>query len=161
MEEKHKALNYTIHESSAELSDEDQQLIDKAKAQLDYAYAPYSRFHVGAAIRLSDGQIFTGSNQENASFPLCICAERVALYAMSAKIQAFRIDAIAITAKNMKKEHKGFCMPCGACRQVIQEYEQRQDYPMRLLLTGDAGKVMEIQGIDSILPMSFSIKDLL
>ena len=161
MERNNKNFEYTIYQSASEMPEEYVSLMQRAINQLEFAYAPYSQFLVGAALILDNGEVFVGNNQENASFPLCMCAERVALYSLGAAHQSFQIKALAITAKNLKKEHKGFCMPCGACRQVIQEFEQRQETPITLLLSGDDDQVMQIKGIDKILPLSFSSKDLL
>lgn len=138
-----------------------QQLLAVAEDQLNYSYAPYSNFLVGAAAQLENGEIYAGCNQENASYPLCMCAERVALYNIGSRYKTFNITAMAITAHNPKKTLNEPCMPCGACRQVIQEFEQRQDKPMDLYLTGDSGKIIKIEGIKNILPLSFNMNNLL
>jgi len=110
-------------------------LIKKANYQTTLAYAPYSNFYVGAALLLSNGKIIGGSNQENASYPLCMCAERVALYTYSSQKRSVSIKAIAITADNPKLDKLEPCMPCGACRQVLLEYEIRQNKPIKLYAT--------------------------
>ncbi|MBT8189583.1 MAG: cytidine deaminase [Saprospiraceae bacterium] len=143
------------------LPKEIQQLLAVAEDQLNYSYAPYSNFLVGAAAQLENGEIHAGCNQENASYPLCICAERVALYNVGSRHKDFIITAMAITAHNPRKTLNEPCMPCGACRQVIQEFEQRQNSPMDLYLTGDSGKIIKIAGIKNILPLSFNINNLI
>ena len=136
-------------------------LMLNAVAQLDYAYAPYSGFQVGAAILLDNDAIITGCNQENASYPLCICAERVALYNVGTQHKSFKIKALAITAFNTKKPLTEACMPCGACRQVIQEFEQRQDAPIPLYLSSKGHYTISVEGINELLPVSFSKSHLL
>lgn len=160
-----KAEKYTfeceVFDSIELLPKEIQNLIAVAEDQLNYSYAPYSNFLVGAAAMLDNGEIFQGCNQENASYPLCMCAERVALYNVGSKHKEFNITAIAITAHNPRKPLNEPCMPCGACRQVIQEFEQRQESGIKLYLTGDSGKIIKIDGIKNILPLSFSMNNLL
>ncbi len=150
-----------VFESLDLLPKEIQNLLAVAEDQLNYSYAPYSNFLVGAAALIDNGEIFPGCNQENASYPLCMCAERVALYNVGSAHQEFNINTIAITAHNPKKSINEPCMPCGACRQVIQEFEQRQGTAINLFLTGDSGKIIKIEGIKNILPLSFSMNNLL
>ena len=138
-----------------------QPLMQKAEEQLDYAYAPYSQFYVGAALLIDNGEIYTGCNQENASYPLCICAERVALYNVGTTHKSFKIIALAITAYNPKKELREPCMPCGACRQVIQEFEHRQKAPIPLYLASKGHYAIGLEGISDLLPVGFSIDSLL
>lgn len=150
-----------VFENSSILNEDIQNLIQIAQEQLDMAYAPYSKFLVGAAILLENGNIYKGCNQENASYPLCMCAERVALYNMGAVESNFKIKALAITASNPAKPLTEVCMPCGACRQVIQEFEERQNAPITVYLTSENNEIVKINGIKTILPSSFSIKHLL
>jgi cytidine deaminase len=116
------------------LDQESKYLVHKAKEATTHAYAPYSKFHVGAAMILDDGTIITGANQENASYPLCMCAERVALYAMAAMHPGKRIKKMAIIAH--KKNHKELvpAASCGACRQVMAEFEDRQKKPFEVVM---------------------------
>ena len=118
-------------------------------------------FYVGAAALYNNGEIALGCNQENASYPLCICAERVALFQIGANNSTFDIKALAITARNPAKPLKEICMPCGACRQVINEFEQRQGRPITLYLTSEGNGVLEVEGISPLLPYSFSKSALL
>ncbi len=149
-----------IYNSLDELDSEIQELINSAKRQLKRAYAPYSNFYVGASLLLDNGNIYHGCNQENASYPLCMCAERVALYGAGASESEFTIKALAITASYPTKPLKEVCMPCGACRQVIQEFEMRQNSKISLYLTSENNEIVAIQGIEVLLPHSFN-KDLL
>lgn len=150
-----------VFENLTTLSVDIQNLINLSKKQLAMAYAPYSKFLVGAAVLLENGNIYKGCNQENASYPLCLCAERVALFGMGAVEKDFDIKALAITASNPSKPLKEVCMPCGACRQVIQEFEQRQNKPIPIYLTSENNEIVKINGISKILPSSFSIEHLL
>ena len=137
-------------------------LITMARDMTSKAYAPYSSFHVGAALLLSDGSYIGGCNQENASYPLCICAERVALYTYGAKGVNTHIVALAISANNPNKPLTEPCMPCGACMQVIEEFEQRQNLPIDLYLTANnLDTIIRINGINPILPQAFNRADLI
>jgi len=144
-----------VYGDSDPLSAEDQQLMNEAINQLDKAYAPYSRFHVGAAVRLRSGQIIGGSNQENASYPLCMCAERVALYHAAALYPEDAPVSMAITVRSEKSKIDKPVSPCGACRQVIAEYEYRHQQPIRIMLSSDAKEVYEVNGINALLPIGF------
>lgn len=148
-------IEYTKHDSPQELSDIEQELLRLAEIQLTHAYAPYSEFHVGAAALLENGSITTGSNQENASYPLCMCGERVALYAASGMHPSVNITSIAIIAQNQNKPIKEVITPCGACRQVIGEYENRQQAPIKIILKADGNEVLVFDSIKDLLPFSF------
>ena len=149
-------FTYKVYESTDELSSEDKQLMESAIDQLKNAYAPYSNFHVGASVRLIDGDTFVGCNQENASYPLCICGERVALYNAGANKPNVPIEALAITIKNMKARIEKPVSPCGACRQVISEFEFRHKHKIKILLKSDGPEVYEIDSIQDILPLGFN-----
>lgn len=143
------------YEELDELSKEDQALILLAKDQLDIAYAPYSNFHVGAALMLENGVKVTGCNQENASYPLCTCGEHNALVAAGNGHAGKKIMTLAIVARNPKQTVNQPVTPCGACRQIIAEFEVRQDAPIRLLLHGEIGEVYEFKSVKGLLPLSF------
>ena len=145
-----------IFESIDQLDEEIQDLIQLAKDLTKRAYAPYSNFLVGASILLDNGDVFLGCNQENASYPLCMCAERVALYSLGAQKDTFKIKALAITATNPEKALEEVCMPCGACRQVIHEFEQRQNSPFDIYITSENNEIIKIEGIEPLLPHSFT-----
>ncbi len=139
-----------------EMPSGDRELLLAAIAQLEKAYAPYSNFHVGAAARLSDGDIFIGSNQENASYPLCMCGERVALYNAAANKPNVPVDAVAITIKNQHATIDKPVSPCGACRQVISEFEYRHKQPIRIILKSDSPEVYVLNSVADILPLGFN-----
>ena len=150
------SFKHTVYKSQSKLSEPIIKLLNKANSQLKASYAPYSMFNVGAAILLENGAIIGGANQENVSYPLCICAERVALYTYGAKNSKHLIKALAVTAKYDQKPLTAPCMPCGACRQVIQEYEQRQGSPIDIYVTASGiAEVIKIAGITHILPSAF------
>ncbi len=138
-----------------ELSLEEQRCVLSSIESLKLAYAPYSKFRVGAAVLLSDGGIFQGANQENASYPLCMCAERTALYNLSMYWDDQNIKCIAITAKHPEKILKEHAMPCGACRQVISEYEFRNQAPIKILLVNESHQIVSFNSIKDLLPYSF------
>lgn len=133
-----------------------EKLARKADKMTKLAYAPYSNFHVGAALITKKGKIIGGCNQENVSYPLCICAERVALYTYGAQTKLEGIKALYVTAHNPKKPLHQPCMPCGACRQVIQEYEHRQGSAIKVYVSAlGLPYVHKIDGINAILPVAF------
>ncbi len=144
-----------VYTSEKELSLKDQKLMKKAKQALKKSYSPYSNFKVGAAILLKNGKMMSGSNQENASYPLCLCAERVTISAADSVHPKVPILAMAITAKSPSQTITKPVAPCGACRQVIFETEMKHDTPMRILLQGETGKVYVIEGGKDLLPLSF------
>ncbi|MBO4314437.1 MAG: cytidine deaminase [Prevotella sp.] len=145
--------------SFEELEADDRELIDKAIGATANSYAKYSHFNVGAAIRLADGRIVIGANQENAAFPSGLCAERTAIFAAQAQFPEQAIIALAIAAKNEKGLVPTPVSPCGACRQVILEIEDRYQQPMRILLYGTNG-VYIIQSVKDLMPLSFVENDM-
>ncbi len=128
------------------------ELLDAARTAMKKAYAPYSQFPVGAAALLSNGQIISGSNQENASFPLGLCAERVALFAAGAAFPDQAIRAIAVIAAKIDEQ---WISPCGACRQVMLESEQRGGQNMDIILTNRSGQIAVIPSAATLLPWCF------
>jgi len=153
-------FSFDVCESIDELSQEDQQLLNEARRATDHAYAPYSNFHVGAAAKLSNGKIITGSNQENASFPVGICAERVLLGTASSLHPGLAIETMAISyaSKIVKSDHP--ISPCGMCRQSLQEFESRMKKPIRLILGGMQGKIYVINSASQLLPLAFTSEEL-
>lgn len=137
-----------------ELCIEEQELVNRAKEATQNSYANYSRFHVGAACRLSDGKIVIGANQENAAFPSGLCAERTAIFAAQANYPAQSITTLAIAAHNEQGFMKAPISPCGACRQVILEIEDRYKQPVRILLYGTEG-IYIFESVKDLLPFSF------
>jgi cytidine deaminase len=140
--------------SAAELPAQEKELLAKAEEAAKNAYAPYSKFKVGAAVLLENGKIIIGSNQENASYPLGLCAERVALFAASAQHPGIKITGIAVTSSSENP-----ASPCGACRQVMAEYEMVHQNEMRILLKGASEKIIATDGVKNLLPLMFSGKD--
>lgn len=137
-----------------EMTKDDRELMLAAKDATRTSYAPYSDFHVGAAARLSNGLIIRGSNQENASYPLSLCAERTCLFAAGAQHPDQPVIALAIAARRGEKYTTSPIPPCGACRQVILETEDRYQQPIRVLMYGTEGTHI-IQSIRDILPLQF------
>ena len=138
----------------SELSAEDRELVELAKEATKQSYSPYSRFQVGAALRLADGTIVTGSNQENASYPLGLCAERTAIFHAQHMHPDQPITALAIAAFANGHFYPEPISPCGACRQVMLEVEDRYKRPMRVLLYGACGTHV-VSSVKDLLPFQF------
>jgi len=139
---------------------DDALLLEAAKKATADAYAPYSKFRVGAAIRLSNGNILSGSNQENASFPAGICAERVVLSAASASYPGVAVTDMAVTYTHESGSGDRPISPCGICRQTLAEYEQRSGTAIRLILGGQSGEIFVIPKATDLLPFAFSSQEL-
>ncbi|GGE18867.1 cytidine deaminase [Psychroflexus salis] len=144
-----------VYEKESELPKHIQQLMLKAKEVRLNAYAPYSKFLVGAAILLDNGEVVTGSNQENSSYPSGLCAERTAIYAAGANYPNQKILQIAIAAGPKERENINPVPPCGACRQAIAEYEQKQEQAIEVYFMGKTGKVCRVASLLSLLPLAF------
>lgn len=153
-------IRITEVEFVSELSPDDQNLIALARKMTNNAYAPYSDFQVGAVIQLENGEIIKGSNQENAAYPSGLCAERVAIFAASANHPGVKIKTIAVSAKTKHHLMDYPVSPCGSCRQVLLEYEAKQKEPIRMLLSGVSGKILIIDKVQDLLPLSFTADDL-
>ncbi|MCZ8197849.1 MAG: cytidine deaminase [Flavobacterium sp.] len=138
-----------------ELSSEIQTLMNQAIETRKNAYAPYSKFRVGAAILLDNGKIVLGSNQENAAYPSGLCAERVAIFQAGAIYPNAKIVKLAITAASDTNPTLSPIPPCGACRQSIAEYEFKQDTPIEIYFMGESGEVYKSNSINNLLPLSF------
>jgi len=160
MKEVQLKISYQELDNANELPDSLQQLLAKAKSAIASAYAPYSKFKVGAAVLLSNGEVVTGSNQENASSPAGICAERVALSAASAMFPSVAVKALAISAQGDGYEISEPVTPCGICRQTILEYETRFNMNIEIILQGEKGKIFRIPSVKELLPLNFSKEDL-
>lgn len=130
-------------------------LLENAVDALSSSYAPYSEFHVGAAVLLEDGTVVKGSNQENAAYPSGLCAERVALFAASSSFPNVKIKAIAITVQSKKAELTEPLSPCGACRQVLSEYEHLHNSPIKVIMRGNIGKIRVLNQAADLLPFVF------
>ena len=147
--------SFTVYDSLDETSVEVQELMHKAIKVRDNAYAPYSKFNVGAALLLENGEVITGSNQENASYPSGLCAERTAIYYAGAQYPNVRILEMAITATSKKTPTTNPIPPCGACRQAISEYEVKQDKPIVIYFMGESGKVIKSDSLANLFPLVF------
>lgn len=148
-------IRFEEYESIGKLSVNEQQLLKDAKRAINSSYAPYSAFHVGAAVLLDNGKVVTGSNQENGAYPSGLCAERVALFHAKHQNPAACVKILAITAHADHFDIDHPITPCGACRQVIAEVQNRQTNPIRIILMGETGKVKIIEGIENLLPLMF------
>lgn len=144
-----------IFDNTSQLSSEDLFLMNKAIEARQKAYAPYSKFNVGAALLLENGEIVLGNNQENAAYPSGMCAERVAIWKAGSEFPGIKIKKIAITAASSTTKVDKPVGPCGACRQTLSEYEINQKEPMEILFMGEIGKIIKTESLLSLLPFSF------
>ena len=144
-----------VFDSIEEIPKNIQSLMKQAAEAREKAYAPYSKFSVGAALLLENGEIITGSNQENASYPSGLCAERTAIYYAGAQYPHTKILTIAITAGLQTKTTSSPIPPCGACRQAIAEYEVKQELPIEIYFMGEIGKVIKSNSLANLLPLVF------
>ncbi len=150
-----KSILLTYHEyaSNELLQPADRELVKAAHDAALRAYAPYSKFHVGAALRLSDGTIVTGNNQENASYPAGICAERTAVFSAMSQHPQGVVKEMAVVVPQVEGDRP--VSPCGICRQALLEQEHRQRSPIRMLLGATKGPVIELDSVKALLPLSF------
>jgi len=153
-------FDYTIFNSLEELPEPDLLLMEAAIAARENAYAPYSGFRVGAAVLLENDEIVIGNNQENASYPSGLCAERVAVYQAGARFPGIAIRALAISAASDRIKVDRPAAPCGNCRQAIAEYEQRQTRGVRIIMMGATGVGYICNSISDLLPFTFSRSNL-
>jgi len=137
-----------------ECSDIEKKLINAAKKATENSYAPYSEFHVGAAVLLENGEIISGNNQENAAYPSGLCAERTTVFFANASHPNQKIEAIAIAAWNNGRFTDDAITPCGGCRQVLLETENRFKSPIKVMMYGENG-IYLVNSIKDILPLSF------
>lgn len=151
----------TFFDHLEDLDAESKYLVHKAKEATQLSYSPYSKFQVGTALILEDGTLVVGANQENASYPLCMCAERVALYTAACQFPGKAIHKMAIVAH--KKNHKELSggTSCGACRQVMLEFELRQKTPIEVIMLGQDKKWIKCPSAQSLIPLSFNPSNLL
>lgn len=156
MEKKRIGFDLLIFEDTNELSQNEQKLLKTAEEARSNAYAPYSNFKVGAAALLENGEIVIGSNQENASYPAGLCAERVAVFQAGARFPGVAIKALAISAASADHVVDKPAAPCGNCRQSIMEYEQKQQTPITLLLKAEKGPIYKCTSMGDILPLAFN-----
>ena len=154
-------IKIVVHEFAniVELPLNDRNLLMEARRITEQAYAPYSGFHVGAAVLLENGMIVTGNNQENSAYPSGLCAERVALFYANANYSDSAVKTIAISASKSGALVNEPVKPCGSCRQALAETELRFKTPIRIILDGQDG-ILVLNGVESLLPLSFSKKAL-
>jgi cytidine deaminase len=149
-----------IYDSSDELAAGDAALLASARTTTKQAYAPYSKFLVGAVAAMANGETVAGTNQENASYPVGICAERVLLSITASQYPGMAIKTIAISYHNLHGESAHPISPCGICRQTLVEYEERVNHPIRIIMSGMNGQVFIVESARKLLPLSFSPSDL-
>jgi len=148
------SISFQEYNSLDELCPEDRELAAEALAAIRNAYAPYSHYHVGAAVRMSNGQIVRGSNQENAAFPSGLCAERTAMFAASSRYPDKDMVSIALAGGVHGRLAGKPASPCGACRQVMAQYQAKAGKPISVLMIG-AGRIWKFEKVDDILPLVF------
>lgn len=153
-------LFINVYDNENELDSLSLTLLQSARQATQTAYAPYSNFHVGAALLLEDGTIVKGSNQENAAYPSGLCAERTAIFAAGATFPNKKVSMIAVAAKRKGENFFLPANPCGACRQVISEYESKQQQPIKIIMEGGQGKIYICDSINVLLPLKFSSENL-
>lgn len=157
MEEKVLELKFCIYANSQEFEDKDRELIRCAQKAQAYSYAPYSGFHVGVALRMGSGALLGHGNLENASYSLCLCAERSALAAAAVQYPETLIESLVVSASAENQ----MVSPCGACRQVITETETRQKHPIRVIIQGNGGQWIAFASAKELLPFPFGPGNLL
>jgi len=160
MKERKFEFSFEVYDSIDELSAEDQQLLTEARNVTEQAYAPYSNFRVGAAAKLENGNIVTGTNQENASYPVGICAERVLLSTVSSLYPDVPVTTMAVSYQSNKIKSDHPISPCGMCRQALLEFEGRTSKLIRLILAGIKGKIYVIRSASQLLPLAFGSEEL-
>ncbi len=157
MEEKTYTVVYRVYAGSSEFDVKDKELIRCAQDAQQHSYAPYSGFRVGASLRMADGRMIGHANLENASYSLCLCAERSVLATAAAMFPGMAVGTICISASAVQQ----MVSPCGACRQVISETEARQKSPVRILMQGNGGQWLEFPSAAALLPFPFGPDNLL
>jgi cytidine deaminase len=148
-------FNYEVFYSLPDLNNDDRVLLEKAQEAASLSYAPYSEFNVGAAALLSNGEIITGGNQENVSFPAGLCAEGVVLAVSSSRFPGVPINTLAVSYKSEKIKSDHPIAPCGICRQSLQEFTERTGSRIRLVMGGLSGKIVIVEDASLLLPFNF------
>ena len=153
--QKEYSFKFQLYPNWESLQTIDISVVNKAFEAMEKAYAPYSKFKVGAALLLEDGKIIQGNNQENIAYPSGLCAERVALFHAGAQFPGIAVDLICIVAKGDLMPISQLLSPCGACRQVMLESENRQNKPIRIILVNQDNRTMCIDSVQNLLPFGF------
>jgi cytidine deaminase len=160
MKENKIEITYKVYDDISELNNEDAWLLNEAREVTKQAYAPYSNFYVGAAAKLINGEIVVGTNQENASYPVGLCAERTLLASASALYPGVAVETMAVSYHSDNGHSNQPIAPCGMCRQYLQEYELRVKMPIRLILAGLEGKIFLFEKASQLLPLGFTSDDM-
>jgi cytidine deaminase len=155
MSQHHFNFSYELFADWNQLSESDQTLVNHALDAMEKAYAPYSKFKVGASVLLETGQVICGSNQENLAFPSGLCAERVALNYVGANFPGVTIDTLCVVARGELMPDEQLLSPCGGCRQVMLESENRQEPPIRVILVNQDQRTMIVHRVKDLLPFGF------
>jgi len=155
MKQEH-SFSYELHENWKELPVQDQILVDRALEAMQAAYAPYSKFKVGASVRLDNDAIVTGSNQENSAYPSGLCAERVVLFHVGANYPKQAVQTLCIVAEGDLIPSEKLLSPCGACRQVMLETENRQNNKIRVIIVNQDNRALILNSVIDLLPFGFS-----
>lgn len=148
-------IRWQVYSNTEELPEDHKELLNAAQKALDKAYAPYSKFQVGAAVRLDNGEILSGANFENAAYPMCLCAERTTLATVVSTQPEAVVKQMAIRVRNPERPVQEPAAPCGACRQVLVETEGRQQADIQILLQGETGPVYVLSSAKMLLPLYF------
>ena len=160
MKKREVKFSYLHLGSEQELKEGDALLLEEARRVTQFAYAPYSHFRVGACAQLDNGEMITGTNQENASFPAGICAERTLLSTAASLFRGIAIKTLAISYHNLNGKSDKPVSPCGICRQSLVEFQERTGTPIRIILSGMQGPVLVIDNAADLLPLVFSARDI-
>jgi cytidine deaminase len=160
MEIRRQAMEYLVYPSGDALGGDDAALLRSAREATVHAYAPYSGFFVAAAGRMANGDILTGTNQENASFPAGLCAERALLSVARSLHPDMAMVTMAIAYRKKDGHGSAPVAPCGICRQVMHEFEEKMGRPVRLILAGESGEVYVLASVAALLPLAFRAGDL-
>lgn len=144
-----------VFDSVQDLPEDVQELMREAIEAREKSYSPYSKFRVGAAVQLETGEVITGSNQENASYPAGLCAERTAIFYAGAKYPKVKIERMALSARSLNHLVETPTPPCGSCRQAIAEYEVKQQKAIEIYFMGEKGKVVKAYSVSDLLPLIF------
>lgn len=155
MEKKEVKIAYHQAQSVNELATEEQQLFKLATEAMGNAYAPYSRFKVGCALLLANGEIVKGNNQENMAYPSGLCAERVALFSASANHPGVPVKILVVVAKPLSVDENMTISPCGGCRQVMAEYERIQNQAIKIITGSPSGAIFITENAHALLPLAF------
>jgi cytidine deaminase len=160
MQKERYQFSYEVYDSAEELGRDDAQLFRLAQDATSISYAPYSQFNVGAAGRMENGEIVTGGNQENASFPAGLCAEGVVMAVASSRFPGKAMNTLAISYRSVNTKSDHPVAPCGICRQSLQEFQERTGSVVRLVIGGAEGKIFIVPDATSLLPLAFTKAEL-